>query len=396
MNPRDVVLGMGNNVDYELRWDEDEFRRRVARVGLTRADLGQQVIVDERSLLASMCAFMDASVGGEREVGSPTVIEEFIEGFEWRATMGGTAMRAAAAMSRLGVGGTLHLTTMNECVRRSLPAGFDWVCSAAQERLYPHLIVQYPAGASIELADGYQVAPRMANRLIYVRDDDNARLLVSPRFAAMMPAARFVLVSGFNAITDPNVLARRLDQVGAALDGVGVGATVMLEEAAYHDPAFAVVVASALGSRAGVHSMNADEFAGWAGRDQLPSDPGELAGEVARLRKRIGADNLLVHAQEWALVCGPQAEAFGPALEHGVRVAATRVRVGDALTWDELQATESFPRAAAGLALAVWAADHREAGVHVCPGYVVDVPRPVTIGLGDAFVGGFAAALTRR
>ena len=77
-------------------------------------------------------------------------------------------------------------------------------------------------------------------------------------------------------------------------------------------------------------------------------------------------------------------------------MASTRYRLGDGFTADDYAATAGLARSAAGAAVA-------EGLAQLLPGVVVEpaldlsaVASPTTIGLGDAFVGGFLAALADR
>ena len=57
----------------------------------------------ERDLVRSVLAFVRDGVGGERFVASSDIVEAFAARFTRRITLGGTGVRAAVAMSRLGV-----------------------------------------------------------------------------------------------------------------------------------------------------------------------------------------------------------------------------------------------------------------------------------------------------
>ncbi|KAA9106444.1 hypothetical protein [Microbacterium rhizomatis] len=125
------------------------------------------------------------------------------------------------------------------------------------------------------------------------------------------------------------------------------------------------------------------------------SAPDEAAEALARVRPLIPAPTLVVHTKHWALAHGAGAGRWRDALEGASAMAATRFRVGDALTADEYEATIALPRQGAAVAFA--RALERRLGddVAVVPSYFLDVAAPTTIGLGDSFVGGFIASLAR-
>ncbi|MGL4648841.1 MAG: ADP-dependent glucokinase/phosphofructokinase, partial [Caldilineaceae bacterium] len=145
-----IALGMGNNVDYEIVWDSTVLEALVARYAIGAEELAsERPIVSERDLVISILRFVQAGVGGERTLVNSAIIEPFAAHFANRITLGGTSVRSAIAMRKLGYTAALHLVTMNEHVRRLLPPDADWVCSNPTESLFPHLIVQFPAGARI-------------------------------------------------------------------------------------------------------------------------------------------------------------------------------------------------------------------------------------------------------
>ena len=389
-----ILLGLGDNVDYEVIWDENLLQGRVSALGITRADLAQADIVDQRSLLASLCQFMATGQGGERQVAS-SLVDSFLDGFRWSTTIGGTAPRAAIAMAKVGVGGTLHLTTMNDTVRALLPASYDYVCSNQDDHVYPHLIMQYPPGASIRLADGYRIETRVANRLIYVNDPDAETMGIAPAFPAMVARARLILLSGLNVMSPGPLLSRRLGSINQALDGAAPDAVTVLEEAGYHEAETGRLVRARLSHRMTVHSMNSEEFTEMAGRKALPGDPAQLAGDVRAVHAGLGARNIVVHSPGWALAYGPDAPSLLPALDLGMRLATLRYAVGDGWVAEGLATLDHTPRSEDGVRLAAWARSHLGSGLAVAAGWDVSVSSPTTIGLGDTFVAGLMAGLAK-
>ncbi|MDR2454631.1 MAG: hypothetical protein LBD51_08910, partial [Bifidobacteriaceae bacterium] len=67
-----LLLGLGCNVDYELRWDQSGLQRQVAEAGLVAADLaGGGPIADRRGLLAAILAHMADGSGAEHRLQDP-------------------------------------------------------------------------------------------------------------------------------------------------------------------------------------------------------------------------------------------------------------------------------------------------------------------------------------
>ena len=102
---------------------------------------------------------------------------------------------------------------------------------------------------------------------------------------------------------------------------------------------------------------------------------------------------LVVHTKYWALALGPGAAGYRQALESATAMAGVRYLEGDAFTAEQFRAMSAHPRHPGGERVAA-ALGRRPAGeVCVVPAYALSTPTPTTVGLGDAFVGGFVAGL---
>ena len=392
----ELLLGLGGTVDYEIVWDAAVLERLARGYGITAADLGTQApIADERGLVVSALSFLREGSGGERFVSSTAVLEEFAGRFRFATTLGGTCVRAALAMAELGIASTVHLVSIDDTVRRLLPDAVSYVSSAAADSTDPHVIVQYPAGAVIRLADAEIVAPH-PNRLIYVNDLPNRELVLAPGLAALAAEARVFLASGFNTIQDAAILEDRLDRVVAATARMSSGAISIFEDAGSHDPVLGIRVRDVMARAVEVYGMNEDELFGYLGGpfDLLDADAVEAA--LRRAAELIPAPVLVVHTKHWAIAVAPDAGPWRNALEGGVTAAGTRYRVGDALTSAEWDSTRRLLRQPHAVAFARELEQRLGPRVAVVPAFALDTPTPTTIGLGDTFVGGFIAALSRQ
>lgn len=389
----ELLLGLGGTVDYEIVWDAAVLERLALAHGVTAAELDPGVpVVDERSLLVSALALLREGRGGERFVASARVLEEFAAHFRHVTTLGGTCVRAALAMAKVGVPSTVHLVSIDDTVRALLPSEVSWVCSATQDSTDPHVILQYPAGAVVRLPDAQLVA-RHPNRLIYVNDLPNRELVLVPELDELVAGARVFLASGFNTIQDAAILEDRLHRVRRAIAGRPAGSIAIFEDAGSHDPAHGRRVRDVMAGVVDVYGMNEDELFGYLDGPFDLLDPDAVERALRDAAALIPAPVLVVHTKNWAVALG--AGSWRPALEGGVTMAATRFRVGDALDADEYAATERMPRQPAAVGFAV-ELERRFAGAAVCvPAFELDVASPTTIGLGDTFVGGVIAALAR-
>ena len=125
-----IALGFCNNIDYEIVWNAEVLEALVIDYEIRANELSTRIAVEsERDLVVSILGFMKAAEGGERFVAGSEIIERFAARFEKKITLGGTSVRAAIAMRKLGYTSALHLITQNEQVRRLIPPDSPYVCS---------------------------------------------------------------------------------------------------------------------------------------------------------------------------------------------------------------------------------------------------------------------------
>lgn len=390
----DIVLGLGGTVDFEIRWDAEVLERLAREHGIRRDELSTTTpIADERSLVTVLLAFLATGTGGERFVAASEIVERFAARFETRITLGGTGVRAGIALDSLGIPSVQHLVSIDDNVRRLLPASTRYVSSATRDTLDPHLIVQYPAGARVRLGDVELVAPH-PNRVILANDPPNREMAISADLPAALAAADAFLISGFNTMTDAELLESRLDDLEAAMERLPADALVVYEEAGFYVRDLARIARARLLPRIDVYGMNEDELQEYLGRTVGLLDPADVAEALRAAHDLIPARALVVHTKYWAIAVGPEARRHAAALESAVRMAATRYRLGDGHTAGDFAATAELPRHHGGAAVV----RHVERGLDAVgvPAFVIDAAHPTTIGLGDSFVGGFLAAGARE
>ncbi|MCI1017479.1 hypothetical protein HWD99_02460 [Microbacterium sp. C5A9] len=391
---RTLVLGLGGTVDYELTWDASVLDRLAQAHGVRRHELTATApITDERSLLVAVLAFVASGTGAERFVASSDVIEDFVSHFAYEITLGGTGVRAGLVLDALGLPSVQHLVSIDANVRRLLPESIGYICSATEDTLDPHLIVQYPVGARVRLTDGEVLSPA-PNRLIFANDPPNRRMLLSADLAASLSSAGVFLVSGFNTMQDHDLLEQRLVELQRAMSTLPGDALVYYEDAGFYTRGFAETVRARLLPQIDVYGMNEDELQEYLGRSVNLLDTADVIRALREVHMIIPARALVVHTRYWAIAAGPDAGRHRSALDSAVRVAATRYRVGDGLTAADVDDTAAMPRHGGGEALvvAVEAALPDAVGVAA---FSLDVANPTTVGLGDTFVGGFLAGVVR-
>ena len=391
MDNKRLVLGLGGTVDYEIVWDSGVLEGLIREYDIRADELTTAVpVTSERALVVTLLAFVRDGVGGERFVASSEIIETFSARFQREITLGGTCVRAAIAMRTLGVTCTLHLVSIDDHVRRLLPEGCAYICSAEEDSTDPHLIVQFGAGVRVAAGDIDFTAPH-PNRIIYANDPPNRDLVIAEELGDVLSTADVFMVAGFNVIQDEVLLEERLARIAADIDRMPAGSLVFYEDAGYHIPEFATRVRDRILDRIDVYSMNEDEMQAYLGRTVDLLDVDDVEKALGELHTAIPAATLVVHTKYWSLARGERAAELRAALQGGITMASTRYCYGDGFTVEDYEAVGRLPVHEGGVQMA----KTLEAGdsTMAVPAFVLDVPTPTTIGLGDTFVGGFIAQL---
>jgi ADP-dependent phosphofructokinase/glucokinase len=388
-----IALGFGDNIDYEIVWNSTVIEALIRRHHIRAAELTTSNPIDsERSLVISLLSFLQAGHGGERHVVSSAIIERFAYNFQKKITLGGTSVRAAIAMRKLGYTAALHLVTTNDDVRRLIPHDSPYVCSSTRDSLHPHLIVQFGKETRVKAGD-IDICSQRANRIIYHDDGDNIAVKLNEGFAHLITAAQVLLISGFNAMQNRDLLVDRLASLQRIMAALPPNALVFYEDAGFYNPDFSQLICATLAYRIDIYSLNEDELQGHLGCKLNLLDAVQVAAALTALHRQIPVPIIVVHSMHWALAYGADAARVANALKGGVTMATTRFRYGDEFTVENYQEIEGLPPTAEG---AEFAASIQQLLAHnVCCVPVAQVAQSnaTTIGLGDAFVGGFLPAL---
>jgi ADP-dependent phosphofructokinase/glucokinase len=391
----EIVLGLGDSIDYEIRWDSAVFEGLIREFGLSGAELNTNTpIKTERDLLITVLGFLKDSGGGELFVGDPAIIENFSRHFKNKITLGGTAIRAAIAMDKLGYTFALHLVTINGHVKRLMPKNCVWVCSNDEESSYPHLIVQFSRGVRVNAAD-ISIETTRANRIIYTNDRDNGLVRIHPELQNLLTGAKVFLLSGFNAMHDAPLVEDRAREMRRILRSLTRKPIVFFEDGHYHVPELHGIIKNYLLEDIDIYSLNEDELQGSLGRKVLLTDAGAVGEALQSLHEIIPVKLLVVHTKFWALAYGAEAQRYGDALLGGITMAATRFRLGDDFTKEDYRDTGLLAPEEPGK---IFSREIKASlGDRVCcvPSFQVPEEDATTIGLGDAFVGGFLPALIK-
>ena len=390
MNQR-IALGFGNSVDYEIVWDSKVFEDLIVHYNILAAELTTDGAIDsERGLLVSILAFLKAAQGGERFVAASSIIEDFSQRFAKKITLGGTSVRAAIALQKLGCTSALHLVTLNDHVRRLIPPDSPFVCSNASDSSHPHLIVQFSQNAAVKAGD-ISIRARQPNRLIYHSNDDNIAMKLNEDFADLIADAKALLITGFNAMQSRPLLASRLESVIRMMRRLPKDALVFYEDAAYFDPDCSRLLYRALEKHIDIFSLNEDELQAHLNRKVALLDVMQVQQALADLQQQIPTPVIVLHTKHWALAYGRQAKRFAKPLKVGASMATARFCYGDDFTQRHCR---EIARLRPKPENAMFAASINKTDRIICVPVADVEPRlAATVGLGDAFVGGFLSAL---
>jgi len=401
-----ILLGLGNAVDYEVVWNSVLIESLVQKHKILEAEIRSPACIDsERTLVLSILSFLKTGNGGERTVDNNHVLEEFAGHLkDYIVTLGGTPVRAALAMQNLQQEDhrsnhdiVLHLTTVNDHVRRRLPTKSRYICSNDKDTLSPHLIVQFEKG-DIVSTNGIQITAPQSNRIIYLNDSDNILMNIDEAaFKKEAHDATIILISGFNAMQSEELLKRRLDMLNTILSKSN--ANVFYEDGGFYNPEFRqTIFTHPILQKFDFVSMNEDELQSYLRRSVKLLNASDMASALKDLSASIRAQHIIVHTQYWALCYGENASTYKASLRGGVTMATTRYCHGDDFALTEYQAVgERPPNEEQGSFV-----EQLEKGLGdaVCCVPVAEIhgqPETVTsVGLGDAFVGGFLLALANE
>lgn len=389
----DIVLGLGNNIDYELEWDTRIFEDLIVKHSIRDSELSSwNDIVTERDLLVSILSFVKSGNGGERLLISSDIIDTFAEYFKYKITLGGTSIRAAVEMHKLGCASTVHLVTINDHVRRLLPKDCTYVCSAKADTLYPHLIIQFGKGTRIKASDIDILAER-DNRVIYTHDIDNLKMSLNENLVDFLTNAKVFLISGFNAMQDQDMLTTRIQTLLNMMKALPENARVFYEDACFHNPILSQKLWDLLLDSIDIYSMNEDELQGYFGGTIDFLSPNEIKDALYAVHRLIPVPVIVIHTRYWALAYGKNATFYDKALKSGITMASTRFRYGDNFSTKEYYEIENYPLQKEGIDFSkkINALSGEDICCLAC--VQIDEENAATIGLGDAFVGGFLRAL---
>ena len=389
MRAEDVLFGLGNSIDYEIEWDDHIFHKMLRDYKIKNEDIQKpDQILTKKDLIISILYAMKQGGGGEYFVSNPEVLREFASVFKKKHTLGGTAIRAAIAAASLGLQETVYLVNYNEEIETLLPSNIKYIKGIQDDQCYPHVIVQFPSKHTIMLEDEIFITAS-TNRIIYVNDFNNANLILTNELKTAVKRAKILLLSGLNAIQDEHLLDRRLKVLKEFLDMNQNRALTYFEDACYHKPSFNIIVNHELREYVNIWGMNEDEMHTYLRRNVDLLDCVDVSMAVKELYHMLNVPVLVIHTRYWALAYGNNVQRLRKALRAGINIAGTRYYCGDDFTKEHILQMDSMPFNKEGQNFASEISNLFGDSVCCEPCHKIETDYPTTIGLGDAFVGGF-------
>ena len=150
-----IAMGFHTCVDYELFWDTSVVEEQIKRLDIHDNELKLDIdILSERDIWLVSLAHLKEGIGCEVIPKTETQSKSFAKHFEYKITLGGTATRAAIAISRLGYPSLIQTSCYNEYVRKLLPDCIRAIPGVKdKEIVYPHIVLQCAGGVKIKAKD---------------------------------------------------------------------------------------------------------------------------------------------------------------------------------------------------------------------------------------------------
>ncbi|HHV09350.1 MAG TPA: hypothetical protein GXX75_03600 [Clostridiales bacterium] len=386
-----VTMGFHSAVDFELKWDASIIEGLASKYDIRRNELRTDFPVKtERDIIIAILGHLTEGTGGEYVPETNRLCKEFASHFEYRQTIGGTATRAAIAISKLGFRSTLSMCCYNDAIRTFLPEEIHQFPNVKEidNEIYPHVILSYPGKTRIQVNDMDIITPR-ENRVMFSNDATALNMEVSRDFAAELADARVFLLGCFSEVLDFDILKDRMEKTEYLLENLAPEAWAILEDGCYINKDFRYYVHKKLKKRLNVLSMNEDEIQEYIGRKIDILDPQSMQEALQYVYKKIDIPILVVHSAAWALAYGVRPEKLEQALHGGICLSATRFRYGDSFGKEEYKETEELPDKEAGVRFCREIKDKLGKHIFCLPAKELSfVENPTVVGLGDFFAGG--------
>lgn len=394
-----IALGFHACVDYELDWDLSVIEGMIREFDVRRSEIQSDIVIDsERALLIVCLAHMMEGTGGEIIPERPEICTDFADHFHYRITIGGTAMRAATAIRKIGYESVIQTNCFNKYIKELVMPGIHYFPSVGMDHTnaYPHVILSYQGNVRIQANDIDFVTPR-ENRVMFSRDIDSLNMLISQDFAPMIRDAKVFLLSCFSEVLDFGIMEKRMEETRELLRALPEDALVVMEDGCYIVKEHRYYVHEKLRETADILSMNEDELQEYMGRRINISDPNEVLEAVQYAYGKSGIPTLIVHSAMWALAYGERADMLESALRGGIALASARFCYGDVFGVSEYEKVRDLPERETSKEFSRQIIEKAPFPMCCIPTKDMGfVENPTVVGLGDYFAGGLLPELAKH
>ena len=404
------VFGFTSNLDIVLHWNVKTYQT-ILEDFLREApsfEVGEEIRSMEDFARIS-AYFLKNGLGGNFDITEPSVCDYLREHFSTELALGGTAAQGCAALGAMGFPVNVHITdacrevcelmhyeettTVTEQGRVSLPE------AASDEMPVAHFILQFPKGDVIRVGEEEIEIPS-SNRMILFYDRMQKEVPFGEAFFSYWENGRehpaSVLFSGFDAVIDEKIAAKKIDRMEVFLRRVREhtpDVKAYLEGAFYMNPKVKEMLFTRLGPQMNIVGMNEEELAAQLESLGKEASLDHMDGILAALKELFAAFSfrgVILHSKDYALYYG---EDMGDCdieagLTMGNLMAATRARIGRYGTREEAKESLQIPLSKTGCRLREELEGiQTERTCVFVPARLLEHPK-YTIGLGDTFVAG--------
>jgi ADP-dependent phosphofructokinase/glucokinase len=387
-----IAIGFHTCTDYELIWDPEVLPNLIRKYGITNNEIGdinKNAVKSERDLLLNILYFLKKGAGGELIPLDPLICNKFAENFKYNITIGGTATRAAIAISKIGFGSVVHMVCNNAEMQKLLPKNISYISSVGElSHINPHVVLQYPAGFRV-FANGIDFVTPRENRVLISRDLESMEYKLTKDFIPLIKDAEVFLLSCYSEILDFDILTDRVAVTREILRSLSPNAVIIMEDGDYVIRKHKDYVHRNLNGLVKILSMNEDELQCLIEKSIDILNPAEVLKSVENAFNLCGFPYILIHSSKWALIYGAEPAFAKPALESAINMASTRFIYGDDFGTEEFEKTGKLKPNYDSVKFCDIINSLGAGKICCVPAKNLEfVKNPTSVGLGDFFAGG--------
>ncbi len=394
-----IVTGYHTCIDYELSWDYEIFKNLIIKNQIIDSDIKLITSVSSiKELIINCLYYMKIGRGGEVIPSYPSLCDEFADNFDYEITIGGTATRASIAISKLEIPNSVYMCNYNKYFKERMPhlVTCNYLEAAGNEKVYPHVILQYPKGFEVQVND-ISFITNNRNRIMISNDLDSINMKIPPIQAGALDNTEALLMSCFSEVLELSVLENVLKKVKTNAEKIMPSTWVVLEDGHYVKDDFKAIVHNELKPYADILSMNEEELQDVYNKKIDILNVEEVSEAIKYVYEKTGFDNLIVHSKYWALVYGKNSNIIKPALKYGIAMASTRFKYGDDFGQKEFDEILNHKLEIEPSKFCNKLENSLNGKVGCIPSFDLDyLENPTIVGLGDFFAGGLLIGLIKN